>query len=195
MAGSDYQDTEMTDPSVSQLRQQQRNERTRTEPRGSAHPQGPHIDENWLRQIISEQVQSVVAPILNGLLKDKIQERNNPLSSAEPPENPKIANEIPVSRKRQKFPTWNGDKKYFNCYIKGVEDCIEIDRDLMGTNRAVWYDINLSLPSAAKQKVSVFNASGADRGWNYLFVGMLVVIRWSIGSLRAGNWEYGHMIR
>ncbi|KAI0995966.1 hypothetical protein K3495_g12215 [Podosphaera aphanis] len=26
-------------------------------------------------------------------------------------------------------------------------------------------------------------------------VGMLVVIRWSIGSLRAGNWEYGHMIR
>ncbi|KAI1006939.1 hypothetical protein K3495_g1280 [Podosphaera aphanis] len=40
----------------------------------------------------------------------------------------------------------------FNCYIKEIEDCVEIDRDLMGINRAVWYDINLSLPSAAKPK-------------------------------------------
>ncbi|KAI0990957.1 hypothetical protein K3495_g17230, partial [Podosphaera aphanis] len=167
MTGSDIQDTEMTDPSnpsISQLRQQQRHERTRLEPRGSGNKQDSGIDENWLRNIITEQVQSALAPIVKDLIKDQIQKGKSPSA---PPENARTANEIPIGRKRRKFPTWNGDKKYFNCYIKEVEECIEIDRELMGTDRAVWYDINLSLPSAAKQKVSIFNASGADRNWDY----------------------------
>ncbi|RKF79502.1 putative eka-like protein [Golovinomyces cichoracearum] len=37
----------------------------------------------------------------------------------------------------------------------------------MGSDRAVWYDINFSLPSAAKRKVAVFNSSGAQYRWDY----------------------------
>ncbi|KAI0995560.1 hypothetical protein K3495_g12618 [Podosphaera aphanis] len=170
MTGSDNPDIEMADPSnpsISQLRQQQRHERTRLEPRGGAKTQDSGIDENWLRNIIAEQIQSAIAPIINDLIKDQAQKGKSP-STPKSPEIPRDFNETSVSRKRRKFPTWNGDKKYFNCYIKEVEDCIEIDRELMGTDRAVWYDINLSLPAAAKQKVSVFNASGADQNWDYL---------------------------
>ncbi|KAI0994477.1 hypothetical protein K3495_g13706 [Podosphaera aphanis] len=128
------------------------------------------IDENWLCNIIAQQVQSAIAPIINDLIKDQAQRGKSPLTPKSP-EIPRNFNETPVSRKRRKFPSWNGDKKYFNCYIKEVEDCIEIDRELMGTDRAVWYDINLSLPAAAKQKVSVFNASGADQNWDFrLFI-------------------------
>ncbi len=37
----------------------------------------------------------------------------------------------------------------------------------MGSDRAIWYDINHSLPSKAKQKVSIFYASGCKINWNY----------------------------
>lgn len=37
----------------------------------------------------------------------------------------------------------------------------------MGSNRAVWYDINFSLPTVAKNKVDVFNSSGAQVQWDY----------------------------
>ncbi|KAI0995108.1 hypothetical protein K3495_g13073 [Podosphaera aphanis] len=35
----------------------------------------------------------------------------------------------------------------------------------------VWYEINISLSAAANQKVSAFNATGADQYWDYrLFI-------------------------
>ncbi|KAI0996647.1 hypothetical protein K3495_g11537 [Podosphaera aphanis] len=154
MTGSDNPDIEMADPSnpsISQLRQQQRHERTRLEPRGGAKTQESGIDENWLRNIIAEQVQSAIAPIINDLIKDQAQKGKYP-STPKSPEIPRNFNETSASRKRRKFPTWNGNKKYFNCYIKEVEDCIEIDRELMGTDRVVW---------------CLFNASGADQNWDY----------------------------
>ncbi|RKF79172.1 putative eka-like protein [Golovinomyces cichoracearum] len=57
-----------------------------------------------------------------------------------------------VNRKPRKFQSWNGELQSFNCFLREVEDCIEIDRELMGLDRAVWFGINSSLPVNAKQK-------------------------------------------
>ncbi|RKF62012.1 putative eka-like protein, partial [Erysiphe neolycopersici] len=72
-----------------------------------------------------------------------------------------------ANRKRRKFPSWDGDKTTFNSYIRELEDCIEIDREMMESNRAVWYDINQSLPSKAKQKIAIYYARGESVGWDF----------------------------
>ncbi|RKF53394.1 putative eka-like protein [Erysiphe neolycopersici] len=75
---------------------------------------------------------------------------------------------LPIeSRKRRKFPHWDGERRSFNTFIREVVDCIEIDRDLMASDRAVCHDINFSLPTVAKNKVAVFNSSGTQVQWDF----------------------------
>ncbi|RKF77958.1 hypothetical protein GcM1_215047 [Golovinomyces cichoracearum] len=57
-----------------------------------------------------------------------------------------------IYRKPRKFQPWNGEKRFFSGFIWEVEDCIEIDRELMGPNRVAWFDIDSSLLVNAKQK-------------------------------------------
>ncbi|KAI0997861.1 hypothetical protein K3495_g10332 [Podosphaera aphanis] len=57
-------------------------------------------------------------------------------TTAPPPPPPPPPPPVFGSRIRRKFPTWSGERRHFNRYIKEVEDCIEIDKDHMGSNRA-----------------------------------------------------------
>ncbi|RKF82510.1 hypothetical protein GcM3_024028 [Golovinomyces cichoracearum] len=119
------------------------------------------MDENNIRQIIAEQLQQLVSPLIEMVNEVSIQNKN----SNKAPEQliNQGSNQVNLStstlRKRRKFPSWEGETATFNTYIREVEECIEIDRDLMGSDRAIWFDINSSLPTNAKQKVAVFNAN------------------------------------
>ncbi|KAI0995326.1 hypothetical protein K3495_g12856 [Podosphaera aphanis] len=145
---------------------------TRTEPK-----RGATFDREAIANLIAEQLQQAMIPLLTRVnaLSNTIAALPvpQPATSVQLPDAtaPPLPPPVLGSRKRRKFPTWSGERRHFNCYIKEVEDCIEIDRDLMGSNRAVWYDINFSLPDVAKQKVSVFNGSGQKLNWDYqLFI-------------------------
>ncbi|KAI0996689.1 hypothetical protein K3495_g11493 [Podosphaera aphanis] len=170
MEGPNQRDIEMTDATVAQLRQQQRHIPARKESRPvnrderegtstSAPEQNPAasgntINEEWLHK---------------GKESRRIDDNDPefPCTNDISPEHQAIFNQTSTNRKRRKFPTWDGEKFSFNSFIHEVEDCIEIDRELMGSDRAIWYDINHSLPSKAKQKVSIFYASGYKINWNY----------------------------
>lgn len=73
----------------------------------------------------------------------------------------------PINRKRRKFPEWDNEKSSFNNYIRELEDYLDIDRNLLGSNIAVWYDVNYSSPTKAKLKVSIFFAGGEGIDWDY----------------------------
>lgn len=171
MDGLDKMNLDPSELSLSQLRlQQQQKQRAeqsiRLDPtKGqSSSSKGNQLDENWLREIIMDQIRLSISPILNEIkeeatnLKGKTAEYSNH-------ENKMVTE--PINRKRRKFPVWDGEKSSFNSYIRELEDCIEIDRELIGSNRAVWYDINYSLPTKAKQKVSIFYAGGGNIDWDY----------------------------
>ncbi|RKF57461.1 hypothetical protein OnM2_073068 [Erysiphe neolycopersici] len=137
-----------------------------------------NLNKNFLANLVSQQIQQALGPLtarINELSTSLEKATAAPPVPSAAPMNP-LSSEthiapLNVNRKRRKLPTWNGDRMFFNCFIREVEDCIEIDRDLMGPDRVVLYDINLSLPSAAIQKVSIFNATGAQRSWDYkLFI-------------------------
>ncbi|RKF66763.1 putative eka-like protein [Golovinomyces cichoracearum] len=127
------------------------------------------INEEWIDALLARRIEQILGPFLSRL--EGLSSRCNKTSTINIPENaPTQSNFTPPSlhdRKRRKFPTWDGEKKSFGTFIREVEDCIEIDRDILGSDRAIWYDINFSLPSAAKCKVAVFNSSGAKYGWDY----------------------------
>lgn len=182
MDGADGMEYEPTQPSISQLRQQQKSERTRRDPsketssysqRATSTTRGNTsqgiMDENNIRQIIAEQLQQLVSPLIEMVNEVSIQNKN--LNKTPEPLIVKEQNQMnhptSINRKRRKFPSWDGETATFNTYIREVEECIEIDRDLMGPDRAIWFDINSSLPTFAKQKVAVFNASGPNIRHDY----------------------------
>ncbi|KAI0992231.1 hypothetical protein K3495_g15955, partial [Podosphaera aphanis] len=141
---------------------------------GGTVESSPTFSEENLARLIAQQIQLLVAPLsskVNELSKIIATSQPSPqqvLEQASPATMDTLKGALPrESRKRRKFPSWDGERRSFNTFIREVEDCIEIDRDLMGTDRAVWYDINYSLPTTAKNKVAVFNASGAQVQWNY----------------------------
>ncbi|KAI0991262.1 hypothetical protein K3495_g16925, partial [Podosphaera aphanis] len=99
---------------------------TRTEPK-----RGATIDRETLANLIAEQLQQAMAPLLtrvNDLSKAMatIPPISQPASSEKSPDTALPPPSMHLSRKRRKFPTWSGERRHFNCYIKEVEDCIEI---------------------------------------------------------------------
>ncbi|RKF81290.1 putative eka-like protein [Golovinomyces cichoracearum] len=132
MDRADGMEYEPTQPSISQLRQQQKSDRSRKYPskepssysqraasikRGSIS-QGK-VDENSIRQIIAEQLQKLVSPLIE------------------------MVNEA---------------------QIIGISHLLPFEN---GSERAIWFDINSSLSTNAKQKARIFNANGPNIKYDY----------------------------
>lgn len=155
-----------TDQQHQPLRSEQRSSR-------NTHPRQSGINEAVLNEMIARQLQNALEPVLRRVEEMNLRNTSSVATPAPTQANPVASVEIQGSsnmlngRKRRKFPSWDGERRTFNSFIREVLECIDIDRDLMGTDRAVWFDINASLPPTAKLKVSVFNSSGPQINWDY----------------------------
>ncbi|RKF81420.1 hypothetical protein GcM1_183032 [Golovinomyces cichoracearum] len=63
-------------------------------------------------------------------------------------------------RKRRNFSSWDGEKRNFYSFIHELQDRIEIDRDLMGTNRAVGTILTSPYQSSQRTRFQTLTLQG-----------------------------------